>query len=196
MEEYLRKLYNQYCETQGKVYIKPNIDEFTEWIAINKKLLQNYKDYQMNIGYITSKTIAEIGKGKYDSISDKEIEIISPYAETLKKQNRRLVIMEGIPLIINKTEVQEPIQEILLTHNPYDKEIFNWKDVHNNGLYDINIGVFGHVYDKDYIKKLKLIKKLSTGMNDDFIIDYETNKDEYYCSINSKRKQKIKILIR
>lgn len=198
MEKYLIKLYKQYCDAYNIEFDikKINSTEFINWIIKNKKLSKKYKIYLTNIGYISSKYKVEIGKGKYDSISDDDIEIISPYAETLGKQNSRLIIANGEPIIKRQNKLIIPNQELLLTHNPYDDELSDWKDIHNNGIYDISVGVYGNIYDKNYKKKLYMIKELSRTMNDDFIIDYETDNDEYYCSIHSKRKVLSKVLIR
>lgn len=198
MEKYLIKLYKQYCDAYNIEFDikKLNSTEFINWIIKNKKLSKKYKIYLTNIGYISSKYKVEIGKGKYDSISDDDIKIISPYAETLGKQNSRLIIANGEPIIKRQNKLIIPNQELLLTHNPYDDELSGWKDIHNNGIYDISVGVYGNIYDKNYKKKLYMIKELSRTMNDDFIIDYETDNDEYYCSIHSKRKVLSKVLIR
>lgn len=198
MKNYIIKLYKQYCDTYNIEFnIKMiNSKEFINWIVKNKKLLEKYKRYLINIGYISSKNTAEIGKGIYDSISEDNIEIISPYAETLGKQNSRLFIVTGIPIVKKQNKIIYPSQELLLTHNPYNEELSDWKDIHNNGIYDISVGVYGNIHDKNYKKKLYMIKELSKTMNDDFIINYETDNDEYYCSIHSKRKILSKILIK
>ena len=52
------------------------------------------------------------------------------------------------------------------------------------------------VYDEDFSKKVKLIEEISKQMTEDHVIDYDTDKDKYFCSLNSKRKVKVKTLTR
>ena len=100
----------------------------------------------------------EIGKGKYDSISQHGVNLISMFAETLGKDNSRLLVDRGTPLIIRKNGIIVPREHILLTHNPYfESEIFVWHSIHNAGDKDISIGMFGKIDDEDALTKIKLL---------------------------------------
>lgn len=198
---YLLNLYKQYCDARGLVYnpleIKYLSHDFLEWITINKLTSKEYKDYLLHLGYIESKTIAEVSKGRYDSIASKDMVIISPYASTLQMPKKELFVINGIPLIEQAGRITIPEQQVLLTHNPYDEmRIIDWSNIHNLGDYDISIGMFGSIYDEDFSKKIRMIKEISKRMTEDYVIDYDTDKNKYFCSLNSKRKIKVKTLTR
>ena len=201
LNRYLLNLYKQYCDARGVIcnpFDGKNLSyDFLEWITINKLMAKEYNDYLLCLGYLESKTVAEVGKGRYDCIASKEMAVISPYADTLGLPKSELFVIDGVPLIELGGKVVLPKQQILLTHNPYDEmRIINWSKVHNIGDYDISIGMFGSIYDEDFSKKVKLIKEISKRMTEDHVIDYDTDKDKYFCSLNSKRKVKIKSLTR
>ena len=198
---YLLNLYKQYCDARSVVcnpFDGKNLSyDFLEWITINKLMAKEYSDYLLYLGHLESKTVAEVGKGRYDSIASEEMTIISPYADTLELLKRELFVIDGVPLIEQGEKIVLPEEQILLTHNPYDEmRIINWSRVHNMGDYDISIGMFGSIYDKDFSKKVKLIEEISKRMTEDHVIDYDTDKDKYFCSLNSKRKVKVKTLTR
>ena len=198
---YLLNLYKQYCDARGVIcnpFDGKNLSyDFLEWITINKLMAKEYSDYLLYLGYLKSKTVAEVGKGRYDSITSKEMAVISPYADTLELPKSELFVIDGVPLIEQGGKIVLPEQQILLTHNPYDEmRIINWSRVHNMGDYDISIGMFGSIYDEDFSKKIKLIEEISKRMTEDHVIDYDTDKDKYFCSLNSKRKVKVKTLTR
>ena len=198
---YLLNLYKQYCDARGVVcnpFDGKNLSyDFLEWITINKLMAKEYSDYLLYLGHLESKTVAEVGKGRYDSIASKEMAVISPYADTLELPKSELFVIDGVPLIEQGGKIVLPEQQILLTHNPYDEmRIINWSRVHNTGDYDISIGMFGSIYDEDFSKKVKLIEEISKRMTEDHVIDYDTDKDKYFCSLNSMRKVKVKTLTR
>lgn len=198
---YLLNLYKQYCDARSVVcnpFDGKNLSyDFLEWITINKLMAKEYSDYLLYLGHLESKTVAEVGKGRYDSIASEEMTIISPYADTLELPKRELFVIDGVPLIEQGGKIVLPEEQILLTHNPYDEmRIINWSRVHNMRDYDISIGMFGSIYDKDFPKKVKLIEEISKRMTEDHVIDYDTDKDKYFCSLNSKRKVKVKTLTR
>ena len=196
---YLLNLYKQYCDAKGIVFKPIHIEnisyEFLEWITINKLCAKEYRDYLLYLGYHNSKSIAEIDKGRYDSIAFGDIEIISPYAYTLNLPNAQIFFIEGIPFIEKERKILLSEKQVLLTHNPYDlTNIQKWINIHNLGRYDISIGMYGSIHDENYSKKIKCIEDLAKKMNEDYTIEYDTDKDKYFCSLNSKRKVKIKIL--
>lgn len=201
ISNYLLNLYKQYHNARGITYNQREIEQlsydFLEWIAINKLLTQEYWNYLSYLGYVNCKTIAEIDKGRYDSIISDNITIISSYANTMQLPKKRLLIVKGMPLIESNNKLSLMQQEVLLTYNPYlSITIDSWPSVHNLGEYDISIGMFGSIYDKDIDSKLKVIEEIAKKMQDDYKVDYDTDKDKYFCSLNSKRKVKIKTLVR
>lgn len=198
-EKYLLCLFKQYCEASGldmnsvdNMYSK----DFIDWVIQNKNLLDNYMDYLCALGFnYQANDVAEIGKGEYDSISQRGVTVISEFAKTLGRTNSRMFIDIGIPLIFRKSEIVIPKEHIILTHNPYfESEILGWNHIHNSGSKNISIGMFGKLEDEDTSKKIKILEQLSKQMSDDYSLDYDTSEGNYFCSLNSKRYIKRKTL--
>ena len=201
MDKYILNLYQQFCDARGISFDSKQafefIDDFCNWVVENEKLMTKYQEYLFALDYLYGKTISEVGKGKYDSFKLIDSIIVSPYAETLGIANSELFIFGNCPLIITKQGITVPKTDILLTHNPYaEMMIYNWSKIHNSQSYDISIGVYGSIYDSDFAKKIKMIEILSKQMESDHQVDYDTDKDNYFCTINSKRKTKSRVLVR
>lgn len=199
LNRYILNLYKQYCDAIGIICEPSNItnlaDSFIEWVAQNKLLSNKYKEYLLSLGYIEGKSLYEIGKGKYDSISSDKSRIISPYGETLGQENLDFFIIGNTPLIQRNKEIIVPDIDVFLTHNPFEEmHAENWFRMHNAGLNDISIGVYGSIYEDDFNKKIKFLEMLSSKMTEDHRIDFDTDKDKYFCTLNSERKIKRLIL--
>ena len=54
--------------------------------------------------------------------------------------------------------------------------------------------MFGKLEDENVSRKIKLLERLSKQMSDDYSLDYDTNDGNYFCSLNSKRYIKRKVL--
>ena len=201
LKRYLLCLFKQYCDARGLDI--NNIDniyssEFVNWIVQNKILLDNYMNYLYTLGfdYFTDE-IVEVGKGKYDSLSQYGITLVSIFAETLGKINSRLIVNKGVPLILGQNGVVIPKESIILTHNPYcESEILGWHSIHNMGDKNISIGMFGNIEDEDKSRKIELLEKLSKQMIDDYSFDCATSDGNYFCSLNSKHYIKRRVLVR
>ena len=201
MNKYLLNLYKQFCDAMGLTFnpyeIQKFYKEFIEWIVINKRLIDDYEQFLNSLGYFNEKTITEVGKGKYDSFKTIKTCIVSPYAQTLGLENSELFMVGNFPMIQTSESIIKPNTDIILTHNPYiEMQIRNWIKIHESKLHDISIGVYGNIHDEDFTEKIKLIEYISNKMNDEQSVDYETDKDNYFCSVNSRRKTKIKILVK
>lgn len=199
LNRYILNLYKQYCDAIGIICEPSNItnlpDSFIEWVAQNKLLSKKYKEYLLSLGYIDGKSVYEIEKGKYDAISSDKSRIISSYGETLGQENLDFFIIGNTPLIQSSKEIIVPDIDIFLTHNPFEEmHSENWFRMHNTGLYDISIGMYGSVYEEDFGKKIKFLEMISSKMTEDHRIDYDTDKDKYFCTLNSERKIKRLIL--
>jgi len=200
LNKYLLCLYKQYCSARG---IECKIEnfyelsfEFTKWIAENKLLSKEYFDYLVHLGVLSSKKVLEVDKGRYDTISQGTFEVVSPFASSIGLENKELLLIGGVPLISSAEKLIIPDTDIILTHNPYFSEsLTNWWKIHNAGEYDISIGIYGCVYDEDFDEKIKFIKHLSSRMSEDHRIDYDTDEDRYFCTLNSIRNKKKKELI-
>ncbi len=194
-EEYLLCLFKQYCDARGLDINNINnmySNDFVDWIVLNKSLLNDYMDYLNTLGLNYSVVdIVEIGHGKYDSLFQYGVNIISTFSETIGKLNSRLFVDKGIPLTIGQHGIEIPKEHIILTHNPYfESEILSWYVIHNVGVKNISIGMFGKLSDEDTERKVELLVKLSKQMTDDYSLNYDTNNDSFFCSLNSKRNVK------
>lgn len=200
-KKYLWCLFKQFCDAKGLDVTNANkmySDDFVDWVVQNKFLLGNYMDYLHALGFdYLADDIVEVGKGQYDSISQHGISLVSPFAETTGRINSRLFVDKGIPLILQQNEIVIPREHIILTHNPYfESEILRWYSIHNFGENNISIGMFGKLEDEDTSRKVRLLEQLSKQMTDDYSFDYDTSDGNYFCSLNSKRNIKRKVLIK
>lgn len=201
MDKYILNLYKQFCDARG-IICNPlefydYLNEFIEWTSNNKILTSKYKEFILALGYEDGQKVLEIGKGRYDSLNLDNAEIISPYAETLGLENAELFMLGSYPLIKSTNGFISPKTDILLTFNPYEEMmIYNWVKIHNFQLYDISVGMYGNIHDNNFTEKIKLLEKMSEQMDDDHSLDYDTDKDNYFYVINSRRTIKRKILIK
>lgn len=198
-KKYIWCLFKQFCEANGLDITNTNkiySDEFADWIMRQKSLLNIYESYLKFLGFDSSvDDILEIGKGQYDSLSQQGIRVISPFAETMGKRNSTLYIDREIPLILHQNGIIIPMEHILMTYNPYfESDILNWNLIHNRGENNISIGMFGKLTDEDSERKVKVLENISKQMNEDFTFDLDTEDENYFCSLNSKRTIKRKIL--
>lgn len=138
---------------------------------------------------INNSKIAEVGKGKYDSIVLPTTEIISPFGETLNKKNKELVVYQGEPFILG-SEGKGQVVDRFMTHNPYYYELIkDWPLMHFNG-YDIIIGYCGFINDLNIDEKIKQINSIKGNMGNEYVYSYDITNDIYVCFIKSKRKVK------
>jgi len=204
MDEYLKCLFKQFCEAKGlniSNYYGMYSTNFVDWIENNRSLLNEYIDYLHYLGFdYASDDVVEVGKGKYDSLSNHGICVVSDFAETIGILNSRLFIDNGTTFVLrNDSNIIIPSQHILLTHNPYfEDDVLDWYLIHNNGDKNISIGMFGYIDDEDATKKIKVLEQISKQMTDDYSLNYDTCDGKYLCSLNSKRyiKKYVKILNR
>ena len=166
-----------------------NNDNFISWIADNHLLCYKYREYLLDIGVLEDDSYLEIGKGLYDSISKSELNSSTIFGETIHTTNTSFVLLEEQPIVIADKGIIIPKQKTILTHNPHIcYDISNWHRIHNHGINDISVGMYGTIYDEDMIKKVKQIESLAEKMPDDYTLDFDTDKGNYFCSLNSKRK--------
>ena len=196
LKRYLNKLYMQYCESIGKEYNQIDISnppsEFIQWLTLNKVVVNKYKEYLDFLGYINEPT-AEIGKGVYDSIAGRDMEVISPFGGTLNKTTAEIHISEGNVFCRALGRISPLEQKIILTHNPYSfQDVSLWSNVHNKGDHRISIGIYGKVYDKDKTQKIESLERIADSMISP-IMDYDEMGDMYFMSLNDKRKVKERI---
>lgn len=173
-------------DLNSKVYI----EEFANWLYEQRKGYDELKKYFEFFEIdINSSSLAEVGKGKYDSIVLPTTQIISPFGETLKKENSELIIYQGEPIILGSKDKGQVVDKFL-THNPYTFEIIkDWSTLHNNN-YDIIVGICGTIYDKNIQDRKEQMIYLVHGMNEEYEENYDLINDIYVGYIRSNRKIK------
>ena len=174
MDAYMRHLIEQYKKARGIFGIDMNSIEFkidfNNWLNQYQENGENYASllYSLGIEFIDNKT-AEVNKGSFDSVVlPYETSIVSPY---MKEINRDNVINNGFYILRGKPEYKNFDKTIVryMTHNPYssfdNRELMNWKNMHEFTRYDIVLGMFGNLYDEDRIKKIKKLELLKKKTN-------------------------------
>ena len=198
--EYILNLFNQFHKAVGTSVndwtSQQNIFEFSDWLREYKEVVKKYSLYNEYLGIdLANPFLAEVGKGKYDSIVKENAIIISPYATTLKKEQSSLIVLENTPLIATQRGIvkSEGI-EMFLTHNPYNEQSINdWYKIHNSQNHDICIGVYGKIYDKNKNEKIKMLEILLSNFNDEYEENYDELDDNYFYNIKSSRKVLTKV---
>lgn len=204
-------LIEQYKKANGYKFINLNDESFKknylEWLVERKKQGYRYFNflYEMKSGLL-ERTTAEVGKNEVDCISlPFDTTIISPFKyEDLDDFTRLMpalmkvldeeLLLEFIPndkiksIILPRKKI-----ETVMTQNPYTPySILEWDTLHNSGNYDIAVGIYGSIYDKDIKEKLKLLKDLKEKiLFDDYKYDLNRDNDIYYGALVSDR-QKVK----
>lgn len=205
-------LIEQYKKANGYKIIDLTIESFKkdylEWLEERK--IQGYRYfnflYEMKSGLL-ERTTAEVGKNEIDCITlPFDTTIISPYEykdlddftrlmPALMKVLDEELLLEFIPndkiksIILPRKKI-----ETVMTQNPYTTYSINeWDTLHNSGNYDIAVGIYGSIYDKDIKEKLKILKNLKEKiLLEDYKYDFNTDNDIYYGALVSYRKEKIK----
>ena len=200
MYEYINYLIGQYKSARGLNYIDINSLEFKidfdKWLKNNQDNGINYASLIFSLGIeFTDYKTAEVNKGELDSVVlPYNTTIISPY---IKPNNRKDTFDNEFYIIDNKPYYKHFNDKIFryMTQNPYSitkkdyKEIFDWKNMHNNSKYEIVFGIYGNLYDEDRKEKIKKLEKLKKELNDNYIEEYDIFNDSYYYVLASKSKK-------
>lgn len=214
MNEFLCKLLKQFIAATGVKNVDFNSQrfqsDFLEWINTRKLIGREYisflSEIRVNPSIIGGQSI-EVGKGKYDSIAlDTDMRMTTPYSSGIKRTDGGLItagflVYEGIPIMTSHDNkgnnqilmVQPQDRGRFITQNPYDVGcIRGWDQLYGAGE-DITVGIFGDIHDKDINEKIKLIERLDDQNDGALRVEYDVEKDNYYCAISSSRKVKVKI---
>ena len=198
MNEYLYCLLTQFNKSKGFKKIDLNsiyyFEEFSEWLETQEKISKIYRSYLHNFGLdINDSKVAEVGKGKYDSIALPNTKIISPFGETMGKENSKLTICQDKSIIVGPKSEEEFVGKFI-TQNPYDdKLIENWELLHFNNN-DICVGMYGSIKDKDCKKKIKVLLELKAHLLGENKLEVDTVNDKYIAFLKSDRKKLVKKL--
>ena len=207
MNTYLRILMRQFVEAKGIENINTNSNEFMNefyfWLAARFSQSEQYLDFVKSVVEVKDdRSTIEVGKGCLDSIANYKLDnatIITPYTMGLGDNEQRQIIKS--PLIVSRdglTNIPFVTGCTLMTHNPYSGYCLkNWKNLHNSGLNNIVVGIFGDKKDKDKDEKTCMLLYLKKKLNGDFVEKKETQNGSYFHVIASKQKlenSKVKFL--
>lgn len=199
LDYYTAILYKQFCGARGyscdfkKIITsddKKLIKEFKKWI---KNIpVKDYCDFLETLNYHNLDRAIEINKGKSDTISMyRPMCTVSPFNYTLGKENSKLHIIDGIVMIEEKRKLYLPEEKkVLIIHNPYDDSILKWPMIQKKGEHDISIGFYGEFSDENMQEKVSLAKLLLKNMNSECELDYVTDKNNFFISLNSRQRIK------
>lgn len=135
-------------------------DEFEQWLLEMEKNKSTYRDIieYLHFNY-NSSDCAEIGKGITDTVikPGEATYVISPYIHTFNFIDYKLMdekLLENVDYFLTS----------YATHNPYVlSDIAKYRRFVNNG-YEICVGVFGNVSDKDKKNKIREIQLLKAAL--------------------------------
>lgn len=157
-----------------------------------QKVSKEYINFLSDIDVVNNQNLlAELNKGKYDSLAVNNIFLVSLFAETMNCNNRELFTLNNIPIIQSDTTLYDASNvDYFITYNPYSAYyLSNLDQIHLLG-YNICFGMFGKKYDSDKLQKLNTLKIFADSLNDQFQRYYETSDDCYFGCIKSQRKIK------
>lgn len=209
----IETLLEQYKEINGINFLSINDlkredirQEFKEWLKERYKYGNRYLDfiYEMN-NSVLDRTTAEVGKTELDSlVIPFDTTIISPYEFKELEDRERLInskfmVYEEKPVLYFDRQEQPTLVvlperriDTFMTQNPYTPySIKYWSDLHNSEKFDIVVGVYGSIYDKNIKSNLELLKYIKDKcILSDYKYDLNHDGDVYYGAIASNRKVK------
>ena len=203
--DYIKVLFKQFCDAKGIIMPSQSIRKaFTDWIVENYKVFLKYQEYLCYLDEsIQDRNIMEINKGEYDTLTRtwENAVPISIYGNPKRQFLLQPKGYRGVsPLILTEqNELIFPDTHIFLTHNPYNlADVQDWNKLHNQGEYNILIGMFGQKEDEDMDNKLNTLSHLKDTMTDDCSLDYATDNGNYFAVLKSNYKVKklVKVLTR
>lgn len=209
--KYTHYLFKQFADSRGinieniDIHTNEFISDVGRWIVKNQLIGDRYRDFVDYMGVAPSHeyNIAEVGKGKFDSIALKlDLPIITEFSAGMASESYSPIISKEFIVVSGKPALFPVFTDSVhaftlssigrfVTHNPYNEcFIADWQELHNSGG-NITVGVFGDIHDKDKESKIKMLKELKTKMILDGLKDeYSTDGDMYFYAIASNRKVK------
>lgn len=227
MNKYIFKMFEEFKKAYGIKDTFGNFskyqDLFANWIISKSNAASNYVqlfDYMENYDEIQTHTMAEFGKGAYDTIAIEMTNhtnyqpiVISPYAQTIKKDSG-IEVFTGELTLLNDGEVivRYPSKEdysinpncnpvfnddigTLMTQLPFsDKELLPFLHLIDSTK-TLFIGTYGALCDKDREENLQrlldLYHQLSNISYRDVNFCSETLEDSYFSAIKINSKEKV-----
>lgn len=191
-DKYFKKMFEEFKKAYGICDTFDNfnkyLDLFAEWVTVKRKAATNYVqlfDYMENYDEIQTHTMAEFGKGAYDTIAIEMAThtnylpiVISPYAQTIKKDSGieaftgELIILNGSDVIVRYPSKEDysinpnchsAINDDIgtfMTQVPYsDKELLPFLHLIDSNK-TIFIGTYGALSDKNRKDNLQRLSNL------------------------------------
>ncbi|MDO4962995.1 MAG: hypothetical protein Q4E75_02695 [bacterium] len=189
---YLLKLLKQFHEADGITNLKELDNGFLTWLKEYQKILLELKNYYDFIGIpIDDDYSYEMGKGLLDSIILDKSHSISSYGE----KKSELIIFENQPLVVSKLGIKE-LQggNLFYTYNPYTTQDLDLMLKILQIGEPISVSMCGKNFDNDKQQKLKTLSELF--MKFELSQNYEESGDNYFYTLYTPRKVKVKTLTR
>lgn len=205
----IASLISQYCDAYGydyDVYNNKNFKDYINWLEERKKIGYKYLNYLYNIRKdVIERTTAEVNKKNEDSITKPfDTILISPYEYEDINDYTRII---PASMFVNDDDIKLylPVKQptlftlprnlkLVMTQNPYTADsILNWDELHNSNNYDIAVGIYGSIYDKDIKNKLEILKSLKEKIIlGDYKYMIDSDNDNYYGVLVSDRPKTLK----
>lgn len=212
MDTYLQNLFNQFLSVTGMdntIDVSENVlNNFHKWLVDMQFLGQKYEEILtlMKVDFNTSK-IAEIGKGKYDSIvhGNGKTTIITPCPNEFFDIISNPIIIGSLeclgnePVIVETDMVETTYTTLsnfnidtIMTHNPFG-DINTFLRLCNRTYLNIVVGVFGKIYDKNAEQKIEMLKEFKRKIIAPVDLRFFQLGDNYYEVVKTeKNKEKVK----
>lgn len=204
---YLNNLKKQFLNAQGNSSGCINYKEFEEYLLQLNRLGNEYRNILSELGLnINDSNIVEINKGILDSVAyaNSSLSIITPYTDEMSASYEneiyrfKFVGNKGIPSfktssgIIYDLSNLVPYKHTFITQNPYNySEIEGFSILSQLGYYSTIFGMYGMIYDKDYINKIKMFESVRSDFQD-YKEEIITDGDKYFLVARSNVKVKTK----
>lgn len=204
---YLSSFKKQFLDAHGNVSHGINYKEFEEYVLQVNKLGAEYRNILSELGLdINDSNVVEVNKGILDSVAyaNSNMSIITPYTDEMSTSygndiyRFKFVGKEGIPslktssgIIYNLSGIV-PYKHTFITQNPYNySEIDGFSILSQSGYYRTIFGMYGMIYDKDYINKIKMFEQVRSDFQD-YKEEIITDGDKYFLVACSNVKVKTK----
>ena len=200
----------QYFNARGfknvNKYLNDYQKDLIKFIFERKEIGEDYVAFLEELGLdIKGRETAEIGKTKFDSIvSTFDTTVITPYHYELVKErllnynffpNKKNCQLIKYNYDLNCTEIKIVPSYIkkIITQNPYNKlNLIGYEHLYNENLYDVIVGVYGHIHDNDKAYKLKMLKELKDKIKtNDFNLEYDCFNNYYFAALYKNEDKKI-----
>ena len=190
--KYLTLLYQQFCDAYGFKYDSEHFKDdklFAKWIIENKNIGNIFFRYLRDLGVFDSHAAIETDKGVFDTLENDKIVTSSLFYTSPSNARSKIVIKDNKPFLFKNEFIDLLNHDMLFTHNPYSSDLVeSWDKVHNNGIYSINLGVYGKTTDEDAKAKIKFIEDFAKKLDGGFVQYKDTNKDMYFSGVISDRR--------